>query len=84
MTTHRFNKGDEVAIFNNIASGKPTLEGTATVIRRLDTDHYYEVRFSGEPDATYPRFATARPGNEADDELERLRAAWRQAQQVPA
>ena len=77
MTIHRFEKGDRVAVMNNSYSGKPIHEGTATVVAKLDTEDYYEVRFDGEPDATCARFAFVPPGNEADDHLEELRATWR-------
>lgn len=76
MPTHRFDKGDKVAVMNT-AGGMPILEGNATVVARHDTDDYYEVRFDNEPDATYERFAFVAPGNEADDYLEELRATWR-------
>lgn len=76
MTAHRFDKGDRVAVFNNRLSGEPIFEGNATVERRLNTDHLYAVRFDKEPEATYDRFTTTRPGNEADDRLEELRAEF--------
>lgn len=79
-TTHRFNQGDRVAIFNSKMSGEPIYEGSATVVRRLEADNQYMVRF--EDGTVVERFAMAKPGNEADDCLEELRAKWRAKQAV--
>ena len=79
MTKHRFDKGNRVAIISNGRNGMPLHEGNATVTARVDVDDYYTVRFDGEPDATYDRFAFVAPGNEADDYLEELRVQWRHA-----
>lgn len=40
--------GDEVVVFALSASGRPFLEGRATIVRRCSQPHVYHVAFSGD------------------------------------
>jgi len=84
---YAFKRGDRVAIFNSTLGGKPIFEGYATVLKRLDTDHYYRVKFkkarsgSGE-NGEYDRFAF--PGDQQSDPdgyLDRQQAEYQRRQQ---
>src|SRR6202045_4885926 len=79
---HAFKRGDRVSIFNSTLGGRPIFEGYAKVLRRLDTDHYYRVKFtknqSGCDDGEYDRFVFA--GEQQDDVdgyLTRQQDEWR-------
>jgi hypothetical protein len=69
-TTHAFDKGDIVTVFNRTMSGAMMIEGHARIARRLDEPNLYSVQFKvGETfDRTaYDRFVF--PGDcQADPE----------------
>lgn len=51
--------GDRVEIHNSTLSGRPIVEGIATIKRIVSQDEeriYAQVEFENEPAKTYPRF----------------------------
>ena len=54
--THAYSPGDVVTVHNTTLSGRAIVEGQATIVRRLDVENQYEVRFHSEPTETYDRF----------------------------
>ncbi len=57
MKTHHKKKGDRVCIYNGTdKTGKPELEGIATIITTHDTANFYKVRFDGQGEGMVSRF----------------------------
>ena len=43
----KFKKGDVVAVYNQTFSGKPIIEGRATIVRPTGVEFQYRVKFIG-------------------------------------
>lgn len=53
---HKFKQDDIVLVFNQTMGGGLIYEGKAAIVKPLETDDQYEVRFVHEPNQTYERF----------------------------
>jgi hypothetical protein len=60
MTVSTFKKGDRVTVYNQTFSGKPIIEGRATILKPSDVDDHYWVKFDnaglGDPGRKCQRF----------------------------
>lgn len=63
-STHSFQNGAEVTVYNQTMSGQPIIEGRATVVKPTDVGDQYQVRFPGDR-TLYNRFVY--PGRCQDD-----------------
>lgn len=57
MASHAYKVGDRVTIHNQTLSGKPIVEGQATVRKLVDHDDTYMVSFDGEREQFQRRVA---------------------------
>lgn len=76
-----FKKGDRVTVYNQTMSGKPIIEGKATILGRGDVEDHYRVKFDnaelGDPGRNCKRFVfDGEPQSEPQAYLAKAVAEW--------